>query len=69
VRITAPSALRLEPGRSSPEFGLVVPTTILVQDLAREAGREDVHGGWLLEPAADVAPVASPSPPSAEPAP
>jgi hypothetical protein len=50
VRITAVNPVRLEPGRSSPEFGLVLPTTIVVQDLRREsADRRDVHGGWLLE--------------------
>lgn len=54
VRVTSAHPVRLEAGRSSPEFGLVIPTTILVQDLRREAPqgvneRRDVHGGWLLE--------------------
>lgn len=49
VRVTAAGPARLEPGRSSPEFGLIVATTILVQELARAPGRDDVHGGWLLE--------------------
>ena len=48
VRITAANPVRIESGRSSPEFGLAIPTTILVQDLLRERGRTDVHGGWTL---------------------
>jgi hypothetical protein len=51
VRITAANPVRTEVGRSSPEFGLVLPTTILVQDLRGEARRADVHGGWSLAPA------------------
>lgn len=47
VRIESDAGLREEPGRSSPEFGVVVPTVILVQDLLRE-GRPDVHGGWRI---------------------
>jgi hypothetical protein len=49
VRITAANPVRTEPGRSSPEFGVVLPTTILVQDLTHEPDCDDVHGGWLLE--------------------
>jgi hypothetical protein len=49
VRISAAHPLRFEEGRASREFGLVERTTILAQDLAREPGRDDVHGEFAIE--------------------
>lgn len=49
VRIVAAHPLRLEAGRASREFGLLEPTTLLVQDLLREEGRDDVHGEFTIE--------------------
>ena len=51
VRISAPHLLRLEPGRASRRYGLIEPTTIMVQELQRSGGAEPVVAGrWLLQP-------------------
>lgn len=49
VRITARHPMRLEPGRCSRQFGLVEPTTILVQDL-RDDAPGLVRASFRIEP-------------------
>jgi hypothetical protein len=50
VRITARHPMRLEPARCSRQFGLIEPTTILVQDLRGSRG-DLVEGAFRIEPA------------------
>ena len=51
VRITGQHPLRLEPGRASRRYGVVEPTTILVQDLRTSGARENLLGGvFSIEP-------------------
>lgn len=50
VTIRAAHPLRREAGRASRAFGVIEPTTLLVQDLPREGRRTDVHGEFVLEP-------------------
>lgn len=49
VRITARHPMRLEPARCSRQFGLIEPTTILVQDLRGSQG-DHVGGAFRIEP-------------------
>ena len=61
ARIRSASPLRTEPGRRSPRFGAIEPTTIVVQDLAY---REPVARGWLeVVPEASYHPGDHPRPP------
>jgi uncharacterized heparinase superfamily protein len=50
VRITARHPMRVEPARCSREFGLIEPTTILVQDLRGSRDDDHVDGAYRIEP-------------------